>query len=137
MGSFILGLLGGFTAWAATEYFARPLARFYAMRARTAEALARYENRQHLDQDLGIRGLGLAGRTKISLYRLRRGPCGVRHVERVCYSATLPISLEKVSVLCAVCGIELAEHGGNRTRYRGERILSCAGGRRLKAFILA
>ena len=50
VGSFFLGLLGGFTAWVAIEYFARPLARFYAMRARAAEALARYENRQHSDQ---------------------------------------------------------------------------------------
>jgi hypothetical protein len=49
-GVFFLGLLGGFTAWVATEYFARPLAGFFAMRARAAEVLARYENRQHSGQ---------------------------------------------------------------------------------------
>ena len=50
MGSLVLGLLGGLAAWVATEYFARPLASFFAMRARAAEALARYENRQRSDQ---------------------------------------------------------------------------------------
>ena len=51
MASFILGLLGGFVAWLATEILARPLSKFIALRAGAAEALARYEDRYNSDQD--------------------------------------------------------------------------------------
>ncbi len=51
MESFFWGLLGGFIAWVATEYFARPLAKFFALRARAADVLARYEDRYNPDQD--------------------------------------------------------------------------------------
>ena len=135
-GVYFLGLLGGFTAWVAIEYFARPLARFYAMRARAAEALARYENRQHSDQHCRWPArIGWWNENWLMWIAARSLP---RSPFRTCLLlAYLPISIEKVSVLCAVCGIELAEYGGNRARYRGERILSCAGRRRLEASILA
>jgi hypothetical protein len=41
--SFLFGLFGGFTAWFATDYFLRPLTKFFALRAETAKALALYE----------------------------------------------------------------------------------------------
>ena len=49
MESVLFGLLGGFVAWVATEVFARPLARFVALRAEAVEVLARYEDRFSLD----------------------------------------------------------------------------------------
>jgi hypothetical protein len=45
VGSFLSGLLGGIIAWATTDFFARPLTRFFALRAGVAEALALYEDR--------------------------------------------------------------------------------------------
>jgi hypothetical protein len=41
--SFLFGLFGGFTAWFATDFFVRPLAKFFALRAEVATALALYE----------------------------------------------------------------------------------------------
>lgn len=52
MGSLLWGLVGGFIAWIATEFFARPLTRFFALRAETAEALSRYEDRVDPNPDI-------------------------------------------------------------------------------------
>jgi hypothetical protein len=52
--SFALGFLGGFIAWLATEILARPLSRFFAIRAAAAEALVRYEDRHNSNPDLSL-----------------------------------------------------------------------------------
>jgi len=51
VGSFLFGLFGGFLAWAITEFFARPLIRFVALRAEAAKALALYDDRYNPDPD--------------------------------------------------------------------------------------
>ena len=51
MGSFLLGLLGGFIAWRATDSFLRPLTKFFVLRTETAEALALYEGHFNPDPD--------------------------------------------------------------------------------------
>jgi hypothetical protein len=43
--SFLFGLLGGVIAWVVTSFFAQPLSTFFNLRAGTAKALARYEDR--------------------------------------------------------------------------------------------
>ncbi len=54
MASFILGILGGITAWVATELLAQPLSKFFALRAAAAEALARYEDRYNSSRDMSL-----------------------------------------------------------------------------------
>jgi hypothetical protein len=49
--SFLLGFLGGFIAWLATEILARPLSKFFSLRAAVAEALTRYEDRYNSNRD--------------------------------------------------------------------------------------
>ena len=56
MASLTLGFLGGFIAWLATEILARPLSKFFALRAAAEEALARYEDRYNSNPDLSLAG---------------------------------------------------------------------------------
>jgi hypothetical protein len=43
MGSFFLGLIGGFVAWIVTALIGQPIYRFISLRAEAARVLARYE----------------------------------------------------------------------------------------------
>jgi len=62
MSSFLLGLLGGFIAWIATEFVARPLAVFISLRTDAARVLSKYESRFNPDPEFSPTPQWLADR---------------------------------------------------------------------------